>query len=78
MIGLAAYSGTFSEYRKSGWSYSIGWVAFTLSVAAGLYFIVVGIYRLCRHRGGPDIEEVDYKPLAQMDGSTNTSSDDDD
>lgn len=77
LLGLSAFSVTYSDKQKqTGWSYSIGWVAFLLCAVAAVYFIAAGIVRLrCKRQMTDEGEDADYQPLQQVESAGTHSSD---
>jgi len=68
LLGLSIYSKSFKqETVHSSWSYTLGWVSFSLSTVCTVYYLITGVLYI---RNGPSKisrDERDYAQLQQWD-----------
>ncbi|XP_065891167.1 epithelial membrane protein 1-like [Dysidea avara] len=68
LLGLSIYSKSFKQEKvHHSWSYTLGWVSFSLSITCAVYYLITGLLYL---RNGPSKiiisrDEGDYARLQQ-------------
>ena len=84
MLGLASFSRGYHDNKDthSGWSYTVGWIAFLFSLVCAAYFILVAVHRMrmsnsIKSRRTNTSQQNSYTPLAQFEQSSGSSSEED-
>ena len=77
MLGLASFSRAYHDMEDThaSWSYSIGWIAFLLTLICATYFILIAVFRMRRPRSKSAYtsQQSTYTPLAQFEESSDSS-----